>query len=308
MARAAEVWLAALDGEQRALAAFPFAAGERENWHFIPRERRGLPLKQMTPTQRERAQKLLATALSTRGHTMVQEIASLESVLAEMERDPVRRDPEKYFFSVFGTPGTDPWGWRYEGHHVSLNITVAGNNVVVATPQFFGSNPAEVRSGPRQGFRALGAEEDMGRALLKSLSADQRKVALIAEKAPADVINVPGRSETTPQGIAWTALDAKQRDAAMALVRYYVERFRPEIAGDALTRLAEIGAGALHFAWAGGLELGEPHYYRLQSDWFVVEYDNTQNDANHAHTVWREFGHEFGHDVLAEHYQTAHAR
>ncbi len=272
MTTAAQALLKSLDADQQKLAVFTFADAERENWHFIPRNRPGLPLKQMTPAQRDLANALLASALSARGLATAHNIMSLEAVLAELEHNPGFRDPEKYYFSIFGTPGADPWGWRCEGHHVSINITVAAGNVVVTTPQFFGANPAEVRSGPRTGFRALASEEDRGRALVRSLTEPQRRVAIIMEQAPGEVINIPGRNDTKPQGIAWSALDAGQRDALLQLARYYVERFRPAIAEDAMRRLEDNRLDALHFAWAGGLESGEPHYYRLQSDWFVVEY------------------------------------
>jgi hypothetical protein len=298
--------LNSFDAAQRQQAVFAFAGTERENWHFIPRDRQGLPLKQMTPPQRELAHALLASALSERGHATTRQIMSLESVLAEMENNPVRRDPEKYFFSIFGTPGTDPWGWRCEGHHLSINLTIAGGNVVITTPQFFGSNPAEVRSGPRKGFRALGSDEDLGRAFVKSLSGEQRKTAVILADAPDDILNVPGRTDSKPEGIAWRDLSPAQRDSLLQLVRHTIERFRPELATDAMQQLEIMGTAGLHFAWAGGLEPGDRHYYRIQTGGFVIEYDNTQNGANHIHTAWREFGREFGRDALAEHVRAAH--
>lgn len=308
MAQSATALLASLNDEQRALAVFSFADAERVNWHFVPRTRQGLPLKKMSAAQRELAHALLATALSERGHATARNIISLEEVLAALENNPVRRDPENYFFSLFGTPGPEPWGWRCEGHHLAINLTIAGSNVVVTTPHFFGANPAEVRSGPRQGFRALGDEEDRGREFLRSLSAAQQRTAIISADAPGEVLNVPGRNDSKPAGIAWRELDESQRQALLALVRFYVERFRPELAADAMNHLESAGREGLHFAWAGGSERGERHYYRVQTDWFVVEYDNTQDGANHVHTVWREFGREFGADVLAEHYRTAHAQ
>jgi hypothetical protein len=307
MARAAEAFVSSLSVEQRTQVLLPFADVERENWHYIPRARRGLPFKQMTPEQRELARGLLASALSERGRATVENITSLETILAAIEHNPQRRDPENYFFSVFGTPGPEqPWGWRCEGHHISINLTIAGDNIVYTTPQFFGANPAEVRSGPRTGFRALAAEEDLGRAFVRSLTPEQRKAAVISETAPGEIINVPGREESKPMGVAWNDLDVAQRDALKKLLQLYLERFRPELATDAMQRVEKLGLGQLHFAWAGGLEPHEPHYYRIQADWFVLEYDCTQDGANHIHTVWREFGRDFGRDVLAEHYRAAH--
>jgi hypothetical protein len=309
MSRAADKFLQSLDAEQRKIAVFSFADAERKDWHFVPRERRGLPLKQMKPAQRELAHALLATALSERGHTTARTIISLENVLAEIENNPTRRDPEKYYFTIFGAPDARaPWGWRCEGHHLAVNVTVAGANVVITTPHFFGANPAQVRSGPHAGLRTLGADEDLGRAFVKSLSAEQRKAAIIQSDAPDDIFNVPGRTDSKPEGIAWPQLDAAQRDALLKLVRHYIERFRPELSGDAMRELAHIGVDGLHFAWAGSLEPGERHYYRIQTAGFVIEYDNTQNGANHVHTVWREFGREFGRDALAEHHRVAHGQ
>jgi Protein of unknown function (DUF3500) len=313
MARAASAFLAALEPEQKAKAAFPFesdAKGERLNWHFIPRERKGLAIKEMTGTQRALARALLGTGLSADGVKKAEAIQSLEAVLREMEKDTQgRRDPEKYYVSVFGTPGgKEPWAWRWEGHHQSFNYTCAGDAAPAMTPSFMGSNPGEVMSGPQKGTRVLAREEDLGRALVKSLSDEQRKVAVILAKAPADILNVPGRSDTKPEGISYAKLDDGQKKQLVEVVKESLFRARKDVAAEDWAKVEKAGLDKLHFAWAGGTERGEPHYYRVQAGNFVVEYDNTQNGANHPHSVWRDFDHDFGADVLAEHYKKAHGK
>ena len=260
MAAAAKAWLITLGDEQRAKATFDFPADERTNWHFIPRERKGLPIKEMTQEQRLLAYALLATGLSNRGLTKATSIMSLESVLAVLEKDrsggPVR-DPEMYFVSIFGSPDKEPWAWRVEGHHLSLNFTAAAGAAPSMTPSFLGTNPGEVKEGPRAGTRVLGVEEEMGRSLVRSLTDEQRKKAVILAEAPKEVLNVPGRSDTKPDGIAWTELTGPQREMLMTLVREYVGRHRPDVAAEDLKK---VKPELLHFAWAGGLERGEPHY------------------------------------------------
>jgi hypothetical protein len=309
MEQAANAFLSALSGEQKVKAVMNFAGEERADWHFIPRARKGLPIKEMTQEQRLLAQGLLATGLSHRGYNKAVTIMSLESILAAMEqgKGPVR-DPEMYYVSIFGEPGKYPWGWRVEGHHLSLNFTAAGNEAAPSmTPSFFGTNPGEVKTGPRAGTRVLGVEEELGRSLVKSLSEEQRKKAIIMPEAPKDVLNVPGRNATKAEGIAWTDLNEQQRAKLMKLIREYVERNRPDVAAEDLKKVEAAGLDKLCFAWAGGLERGEPHYYRVQSGSFVLEYDNVQNGANHVHSVWRDFDHDFGADLLAEHIKASHA-
>jgi hypothetical protein len=218
------------------------------------------------------------------------------------------RDPERYFVTVFGTPGKAPWGWRVEGHHLALNFTVASDDAPAMTPAFFGTNPGEVRSGARAGTRILGTEEDLGRTLVKSLNEEQRKAAVILADAPKEVFNDPKRVEPTkPEGIAQSKLDAAQQATLMKLVKEYLFRHRPDVAAEEFAKVEKAGADKLFFAWAGGFELGQPHYYRVQGGHFVLEYDNTQNEANHVHSLWRDFDHDFGADLLGQHVKTAHA-
>jgi Protein of unknown function (DUF3500) len=309
MTASAKAWLSSLTPDQKAKASFEFGGTERTDWHFIPRARKGLPIKEMTQEQRLLAHGLLATGLSHRGYTKAVSIMSLEAVLAELEKGKgPARDPEQYFVSIFGTPGVEPWGWRVEGHHLSLNFTAAGGAAPSMTPSFFGTNPGEVKEGARAGTRVLGNEEELGRSLIKSLSDDQKAKAIILKDAPKDILNVPGRNDTKAEGIAWADLNAGQREGLMKLIQEYVGRHRPDVATEDLEKVKKAGVEKIYFAWAGGLERGEPHYYRVQGGNFVLEYDNVQNGANHVHSVWRDFDHDFGTDLLGEHYKAAHAK
>jgi hypothetical protein len=313
MAKAATAFLNSLSAEEKAQAIFKFESeekAERLNWHFIPKERKGLPIKAMSEPQRALAKALLKTGLSDDGYHKAEIIQGLEAVLREMEKDTTgKRDPEKYFVSIFGTPGgKEPWGWRWEGHHQSFNYTCAGDGAPTMTPSFFGSNPGVVQAGPKKGTRVLGKEEDLGRALIKSLDEEQRKKAVILQDAPKDILNVPGRSDTKPEGISYAALKGDQQKQLVELTKVYLLRCRPDVAAEDWSRVEKAGLDKLHFAWAGGFELGEPHYYRVQAGNFVVEYDNVQNGANHPHSVWRDFDRDFGADVLAEHYKKSHAK
>ena len=310
MAAAAQNFLAALAPEQMAKATFDFAGAERTNWHFIPRERAGLPIKEMTQEQRLLAHALLATGLSQRGYAKAVSIMSLEAVLAEMDKGKVGgavRDPERYFVSIFGTPGgAEPWGWRVEGHHLSLNFTAADDAAPAMTPSFFGTNPGEIRTGPRTGTRVLATEEELGRTLVKALTEEQRKEAIILAEAPKEILDMPGRNDTKPQGLAQGKLTPDQTAMLVKLIKEYLFRCRPDVAAEDWAKIEKAGLEKLHFAWAGGFERGQPHYYRVQGGAFVLEYDNTQNEANHVHSVWRDFDHDFGADLLGEHYKAAH--
>jgi hypothetical protein len=228
-------------------------------------------------------------------------------VLFEESHNPIR-DPDLYFLSVFGEPGgRGEWGWRVEGHHLSLNFTLRDGRVVSATPSFFGANPAEVRRGPHQGLRTLAPEEDLGRALYRSLEGALRQKALLSAEAPADIVtgNAKQAELGAPAGVALAEVSPAQRAALMELVEMYAHRLRRELAEEELARLRAAGLEKIHFAWAGVSEPGQPHYYRIQGPTFVVEYDNTQNNANHIHTVWRNFATDFGLDPLRAHYRTS---
>ncbi|HZE98272.1 MAG TPA: DUF3500 domain-containing protein [Planctomycetota bacterium] len=300
-----------LTPEQQAKAHFEFKDEERLNWHFIPRDRKGLPIKEMTADQKKLAIALLSTALSAKGLEKATTIMSIEQILAEMEgpNRKMPRDPELYYVSIFGTPeAKGVWGWRVEGHHVSINITLAGGKMIAATPAFLGSNPGEVKNGPRKGLRVLGNDEEMGRAIVKSLSDEQKAAAIFTKEAPKEVILVPKEKirQLDPVGIAWAKLDSKQQEAVWTLIQEYANRLRGEFAERDLDRIEKAGRDKISFGWAGGLERGEPHYYRVQGPTFVVEYDNVQNGANHVHSVWHDPTSNFGEDILRAHHEAEH--
>jgi hypothetical protein len=313
MADAANNVLAALKPEQKAKAQFEFGSDERENWHFIPKDRVGLPIKEMTGGQRALVNALLVSGFSARGFAKASTIMSLEEILAEME-GPKRtfpRDPELYYLSIFGTPGeTNTWSWRVEGHHLSANFTIVNGHEISGTPSFFGTNPAKVKQGQRAGLRVLGVEEDMGRQLVLALTEDQRKTAIYTDKAPGEVLTSNERKAHAldPVGVVYKDLPEDQQLMLLDLIREYASRLRPELANADIGRILRAGVDTIRFGWAGSTEVGKPHYYRVQGPTFLIEYDNTQNNANHVHAVWRDLENDFGGDALARHYeQTKHS-
>lgn len=313
MAGAAGAFLNALNEDQKGKASFAWTDEERFNWHFIPKDRKGLTLKELTPAQHHLAYALLSSGLSQRGFIKATTIMSLEQILQEME-GPGRkfpRDPELYHVSIFGTPDAKgTWGWRIEGHHCSVNFTIANGSVAGWSPTFFGTNPGEVRKGPRAGLRVLGQEEDLGRELVKSLTPEQRQKAIIDTKAPDDILTAASRKASIAEtkGLKFSEMTEQQVALAERLLAEYTGRARGEIAKPEQKRHLSAGRDQIYFAWAGGLEKGERHYYRIHGPTFVAEYDNTQNDANHVHAAFRDFNNDFGLDVLADHLKLEHAK
>jgi hypothetical protein len=308
MLDAADLLLKSLDADQKKQISFEFDDKLRKNWQFIPMEREGLNLKEMKVHQRHLAMSLVQSALSHRGFSTTMKIMALEQVLHEMENFAPKRDPSKYHFFFFGTPSSDKtWGWRIEGHHLSISFTIVEGKTVVTTPAFFGSNPGEVRQGTNMlGLRVLGEEEELGRSLVKQLTVKQKAVAILPEKAPRDVINgpkVPVASALEPAGIAVSEMTNDQKVILKKLISTYVGKFRVELADADWKKINEAGFEKVHFAWAGPIQPGKPHYYRVQGPTFILEYDNTQNKANHVHAVWRDFKNDFGEDLLRKHYE-----
>src|SRR5438270_8267217 len=261
----------------------------------------------MTTYQTKLAHALLAAGLSQHGYIKAVSIMSLEDVLKQMEAGKASapgRDPEGYFFTVFGEPSSSGvWGYRVEGHHVSQNYTVVAGKVV-DSPSFFGTNPAEIKDGPRKGMRVLAAEEDLARDLVTSLDDGQKKVAVVDKTAYKDIFTMASRKaalEGQPSGLPASKMNSKQFTLLMSLLEEYASNIPEQMAQGRMEQVKKVGKN-LNFAWAGVLERGGPHYYRVQSPTFLIEYDNTQNDANHIHSVWRDYKGDFGMDLLAEHY------
>ena len=319
MADAATRFLAALTEEQRSQASIAFESEERLRWHFIPTgqppfawPRQGVSLKAMDEEQKRLARELLRAGLSQKGYLTATAIMDLETVLAALEvaqgvkapEGRLGRDPELYFFSIFGEPSTGhTWGWRVEGHHLSLHFTLVNGTQLATSPSFFGTNPAEVRDGPRKGLRVLGAQEDTARAFLLSLDDAQRLRGVIENVAPNDIVtsNQVAVSPLSTVGIPVGALTPSQRDLLMKVIEVYIDAMAPEVADARMEKLKKAGLDTIAFAWAGELERGKKHYYRVQGPTFLIEYDNTQNDGNHIHSVWRDFKGDFGMDLLREH-------
>lgn len=327
MATSAGRFLASLTPEQKQKAQFAFDSPERTHWHFIPTgpapmfPRNGLTIKEMQPSQRALAHDLLKAGLSQHGYMTATQIMDLESTLGAIEKAevtaqgvgprgmPPTRDPDRYFWSIFGTPDAKgTWGWRVEGHHVSLQFTVVNGAITVSAPTFFGSNPAEVREGPKKGLRVLAFEEDPARALLNELTPAQRTRAVLSADAPEDILTMNRFpiEPLAPAGVSAGELNPRQRDMLMALVDTYVAQMTSDIASLRTSQLRKAGVEKIAFAWAGGAQRGQKHYYRVQGPTFLIEYDNTQNDGNHVHSVWRDFNGDFGRDLLREHLRTAH--
>jgi len=309
MTETANRFLAALSSEQRANATFKFNDDERMNWHFIPKERKGLTLREMSPYQRHLASALLAAGLSQTGYIKAVTIMSLEDVLKALENDSgERRNPEKYHFTVFGTPSdTGTWGWRVEGHHLSQNYSVA-NGQVVDGPSFFGSNPAEVQQGPRKGLRTLAGEDDLGFEVIHALNEAQQKIAIVDPKAYSDILTAASRKaalQGQPSGFPAAKMNARQFDALHALAELYASNLPNDLAERRVDQINRAGR-SVYFAWAGGIKPGDPHYYRVQTPSFLIEFDNTQDNVNHIHSVWRDFNGDFGGDLLKAHHETSH--
>ena len=329
MTEAATVFLATLTPEQRQKATYPFDSEERFNWHFVPRERKGLPLKQMTPEQRTAAMAMLNTTLSKQGYEKATSIMDMENVLRVIDNRPPNdtyRDPENYSFTVFGEPSAkDPWSWRIEGHHLSLQFLSLTGRVIAQTPTFFGSNPGilkfdsgmadkrmsdpRVANLPQKGRQIFKQETERAFALLKTLNADQRKQAVIAAVAYPEMVTSNKRKAAleTMDGLKVADMTAQQRKLFMELLQGYLTNYRITLAKQQLDKLEKAGLDNLRFAWAGDLtpELGEGKgwYYRIHGPTILIEFDNSQTNANHIHTVVRDLTNDWGEDLLQEHYK-----
>lgn len=312
MSAAATNFLNALDGKQRKKVSYKINADERKDWHFVPKPfegegvRTGLPMKEMRQDQRALGFALLSSGLSHRGFSEAVTIMSLEQVLWEMENSP-RRNPEMYYITIYGKPGSKTWAWRVEGHHLSIHFTIVDGQVA-GTPNFMATNPGEILEGQRKGLQVLADEENVARELVNSLDEAQQKQAIFSDKAPRDILTAAD-TEISPledQGILAGKLTDGQQATLQQLIEVYVHRVRPSVAKADLKKIEDAGFDKIRFAWAGGVKKGEGHYYRVQGPTFLLEYANTQNNANHVHAVWRDFKNDFGNDLLRAHFKAEH--
>jgi Protein of unknown function (DUF3500) len=367
MAEAASAWLACLTDDQRAVAQGSVPAyddpgdAERRRWFYTPTDHGGLTVHQQRPAQQRAAMKLVSTGLSMAGYVTVATTMGLENILDRVEGFVTRfdrergRDPGMYYLRVFGEPSADAWGWRFGGHHVSLNNLVVDGELVATTPCFMGADPA---SSPLLGGavnRPLARVEDLARELVRSLPLGLAARAVLLDKAPSDFVTanrsavsqgdrvipltgvwrderfpddtdqakLQALSDTidevagltpddhrtleytaTPKGVAGSDLDSTQRELLLALLGTYFERVPDSVSP--LAAYDEPALDAVYFAWAGPTDPGLPHYYRLQGPRLLIEWDNTQRGANHAHSVWRDPETDFGLDVLAQHRAAHH--
>ncbi len=314
-AEAARALVTALPDSTRSVALLPFEGAVRMGWHFIPTEaipagRAGLTLKRMAPAERESAFRLLGTALSPGGYRTARAIMDNEPTLRAIEEAAgtlrLIRDPERYFVTVFDTAtGAEPWGWRFEGHHLSVNVTGAGAQMPVVAPLFFGANPHRVPSGPRAGTRLLAAEEDLARELVAMFTGAARSRAIVSDTTYGDILSRddPKAPELRQVGVAASEMTPPQQAKLRSLLDVYAARMEPSAARAQWERIEAMGFGRLRFVWAGSTEVGKAHYYRIHGPTVLVEYDNSQNNANHSHTVWRDLENDFGGDLLRKHYQ-----
>jgi len=312
-------WLGTLEPGLRERATFPFESTERFAWDYRPGDRAGLALGAMDERQQAAAGSIVAASLSVRSAAEVAAIVSLEPVLGELERRNgrsgfERRDPDLYWFAVFGEPVAEgPWAWRLGGHHIAIEQTFVDGRLAGAAPSFLGANPAVVPAadwtGEWAGTRALTGEETLARDLVRSLSPEQRRVAVVDPVAPPDIRSGIGRLaqfDGIPAGIRHDDLDPSQRESLEGLVRHYVDRSRPELADEEWSRIVDASLASMTFAWAGPVEPGRGHYYAIRGPRTLIEYDDTQDGANHIHAVWRDPTNDWGEDVLAAHYAAAH--
>ncbi len=311
MADAANHFLDSLWADQKAKATYTFADDERFDWHFIPKLRKGLSFGEMQPFQKTLATALLAAGLSQQGLIKAETIRSLDQMLLLLEQGagPNRRDPDNYYVTIFGTPSaTGTWGYRVEGHHLSQNYTIV-NGRIADSPSFFGSNPAEIKTGPRKGLRVLAAEDDYGYEMIESLDKAQQDTAVVDKKALGDIITMASRKAAlngAPNGLAASKMTAAQYDKLMSLVEVYADNMPDQLAQHRMEIARKQPKDATFFAWTGAVPRGGPHYYRIQTPAYLIELDCTQDNANHIHSVWRDYENDFGLDLLKMHYDADH--
>ena len=311
----ADAFIRLLDNAQRTKTLYPFDTSERYRFNYVPLDdRKGISLNELNAVQRKALMDLLKTCLSEETVKKVNAIMQLDIILKELEhRKPEDhfRDPGKYFVTIFGIPSANTiWGWRFEGHHVAFHFSANKKQLVTGTPGFLGSNPAIVLSGPQKNKEVLKEETDKGFALLHALSAEELKKAIIDSIAPGEIVTGNSRHAMIdhPAGIRYDELSPAHQQLLLQLVKLYIYRYSKIFANTMLKEIQAAGLDKLWFTWAGYTEhvLGKPCYYRIQGPTIIIEYDNTQNNANHIHTVVRDLKDDFGGDLLLEHYRESH--
>jgi len=306
---AARALLQSLPEAKRTQAKLSFDSSERTDWHYVPKKRAGVALAELDANQKALVDPLLRSALSPAGFKTAQQIVQHELILAEIEGSS-RRDPGLYYTAVFGEPGPRaPWAWRFEGHHLSVNVTHVDGQTQVVAPLFMGSNPARVPSGPKAGLRLLGPEEDLARDLIRMLPEERRSRAILADDAFPDIVtrNDPKVRSLNIEGLAAGDMPESEQTQLRKLLHVYSGRMTQSAAREQLERIERAGFDKLYFGWAGSLEPGRPHYYRVHGPTVLIEYDNTQNNANHIHSIWRDLERDFGGDLLRAHYEAHQA-
>ena len=316
----AQVFLKTLDSEKLSKAFLPYETEERRNWFFVPIDRKGLPLMEMNEVQRDAALKLIKASVSESAGKTTLSIMQLEVILKQIEKLPLesnRRHPGKYYFSIFGTPDAQKlWGWRIEGHHVSLNFASENGKIISGTPLFFGSNPAIVPEGyPEAGKQLIKQEEILGLDLLHSFTDEQLKKVIISDKSPTEILSSNSahvlRADSLKTGISFSEMTKNQQQKLVGLISFYVQRYPFGFANEFMQKIEKAGLNKLIFTWMGAKEakIGNGgHYYRIQNPVLFIEYDNTQNNANHVHTVIRDLTNDFGEDMLRKHYEQEHKK
>lgn len=306
----AEQFLNTLNSEQKKKTLLAFDNSSKSDWHYLPAASyplAGISLKELNNEQEELLFKLLRSSLSETGYSKTKQIISLEEVLAELSGNSSYRDPEQYYVAFYGHPEKDGlWAWAFQGHHLSLNFTVSEGKMSVA-PRFMGANPATIKTGKRKGERTLANEEDLGLQLINALSAEQKDKAIFSERAPYDIVTGTSREvdPLKPVGLKLQEMSAANQQLLLQLIDEYLTTMPDELAEKRMKKLEKEEAGEIRFGWAGATEPGRGHYYRIQGKSFLVEFDNTQNSANHIHSVWRDFDGDFGRDLIREHYESS---
>jgi hypothetical protein len=305
-------FLSTLDSKQKSKCQYTYDDPERVNWWFVPHVRNGLSFHDMDQKQTDAAMALLKVSLSDQGYQKAKAIISNESVLKEIEGRAASdnyRDPLNYYFTIFGTPSKEmPWGWRIEGHHLSLNYSSASGLIDSSTPSFMGANPGIVLSGPNKGGQILKQETDLGFSLVNSFAGDQLQTVRFSETALPEIVSGNDRKAKNlePKGISYNSMNEQQKKTFMQLLDVFVKNYQLGFGRKLMEKIKKAGIENLSFAWAGSLQPGAGHYYRIQGPMLLIEYDNTQNNANHVHTAVRDLTNDFAEDILREHYQKEH--